>query len=65
MALILERKHAYSYTNADIARILGVSRQTASRMMKQHSDSWELGTIKKLCKNLGVTAEEVRAAIQF
>lgn len=65
MALILERKHALELTDADLGRALGVSRQTASRLMSKSSDCWELGQLKALCRRLGIPIEELREAIRM
>ena len=65
MALILERKRALDLTDADIGAYLGVSRQTASRMMSKSSDLWSLGDLKTLCRALGVPIEELRDAIKL
>ena len=65
-ALLLERKAAYNISTDELAEELGICRQTLSDMLnRKHTDDWPLGQIKKACKVLRVTADELRAAVQF
>lgn len=63
-ALILERQKANGKTDAQMAAILGISRQTYSRMINhQHTDEWELWKIRKLMWALNVTQSEFSASL--
>lgn len=65
-ALILERKLAYGYTDVQLGKVVGVSRQTMSRLLKEkHTDEWELGQLKTMCRKLGISADELREAIKY
>lgn len=65
-ALLLERKQAYGVPSDTLAEQLGVCRQTMSDMLnRKHTDEWPLGQIKKACKILRITAEELRAAVMY
>ena len=65
-ALILERKLAYGISDDALAEKMGVCRQTMSVMLnRKHTDEWPLGAIKKACRILRITADELRSAVQF
>ena len=62
-ALILERQKQYRKTDSELARTIGVSPRTFSRMMSMHTDNWKLRQIRKLCWALNVTKEQFTAVI--
>lgn len=63
MGLFLERKRALKLTNADMAKYLGCSSATFSRLLDTNTVNWKLCDIFKLAKALGIEKEKIRAAI--
>ena len=63
MRLFLERKRALKLTNADMAKYLGCSSATFSRLLDTNTVNWKLCDIFKLAKALGIEKEKIRAAI--
>ena len=63
MGLFLERKRALKLTNADMAKYLGYSSATFSRLLDTNTVNWKLCDIFKLAKALGIEKEKIRAAI--
>ena len=63
MGLFLERKRALKLTNADMAKYLGCSSATFSRLLDTNTVNWKLCDIFKLAKALGIDKEKIRAAI--
>jgi transcriptional regulator with XRE-family HTH domain len=64
-ALMLQRKLEVKLSGSELAAKMGVSRQTLSEMLNRKStDDWTLGSIKKACKILWISAEELREAIR-
>ena len=62
--LILERQVAYRKTDQELANVLGVSRQTFSRMIHNvHTEEWELGQIRKVLYALNVTPQQFANAL--
>ena len=65
-ALILERKLALKLDDEEISRIIGVSRQTYSKMLNHsHTDEWSMGRIKRLCRAMNITVDELRCAVRY
>ena len=65
-ALILERKKAMRLSDEELSRRLGICRQTCSRLMNtKHTDDWSLGEIKKICRSLNITIEELKDAVRY
>lgn len=65
-ALILERKDAYGYTDEQLGKMLGLSRQTFSRLLHtKHTDEWTVKQLTTICRKLGVPIEELRESIRY
>lgn len=63
-ALILERQNALGYTQSEMANVAGFSLTKWREMVKSKpTTQWELGTILKLSKALGIPKDTIRAAI--
>ena len=63
-ALILERQVYENKLDCELARVIGVSPRTFSRMMhERHTDEWPLKYIRKLCWVLNVTQEQFAASL--
>ncbi len=63
MGLFLERKKALNLSNADMAKKLGKSESTYTRLVRVGTSKWELGDILKMARALGIEKDKVRAAI--
>lgn len=62
--LILERQVAYKKTDQELASVIGVSRQTFSRMIRDmHTEEWELGQIRRILYSLNVTPQQFAKAL--
>lgn len=54
----------YGKTVPKVAKVLGCTPPTARKKM-EHPELLTLGDLKKLCKGLHISADEIRAAIRF
>lgn len=62
--LILERQNALGYSQTRMAKLSGYSQAKYYRMMNEKSSKdWPLKDILKLTNALGISKDEVRAAI--
>ena len=65
-ALILERANALRVTTAQCAEILSMSRQCYSRRINElHTDEWQWGEIKALCRALKIDVADLREAVRL
>lgn len=63
-ALILERQVHENKPDYELARVIGVSTRTFSRLMNErHTDEWPLKYIRRLCWALNVTQEQFTASL--
>ena len=63
LALILERKRAYSKTNVELGKYINVSESKMQRMLKAGTQTWTVGDLFKLARALDIPKEEMRAAL--
>lgn len=62
-ALINERVGALGVGSVQLADYMGLGRTTASaRMVRQHTEEWPLGEVRRLCQALRVEIEPNEAA---
>ena len=63
-ATILELKDATGSSVEDLAKALGVSASTATRLLAKSSDDWSLGQIKRLYRFFKLDAADLREDIR-
>lgn len=64
-ALILERAVSLRISGEDCARVMGVGLGTWYNRKHQPSDQWTLGEVLRLAEFLGISIDELRAAIRY
>lgn len=64
-ATILERKAATGSSVEDLAKALGVSVSTATRLLAKSSDDWSLGQIKRLYRFFKLDAAALREDVRL
>lgn len=64
-ALILERIDALKLADTDVAKIMGVSRSTYYKRMRDGTDEWTLKEIKACCKAMDIELDELRGALRL
>jgi transcriptional regulator with XRE-family HTH domain len=64
--LILGKKKELRLKDEELADLIGVSRQTFSKMVnKLSTDDWKAGQLKEVCRGLGIPEADFFTAINY
>lgn len=61
--MVLDRQYSYGKTQDDIAQVLGISRSTWNRMLRNGSATWTWEQVRKLCRYLDIPLNDARAVL--